>query len=83
MSEVACRVFKAGVLEILVEMTLMAVQNEQPVSPHPARLVYMSKCYSHTRPSALLVQPFSETESLQLRSPSASLYHAEIWTLPL
>jgi hypothetical protein len=30
--------FKAVVLEILVEMALMAVQNKQPVHPHLARL---------------------------------------------
>ena len=31
-------VFKAVVLELLVEMALVAVQNEQPVPPHLARL---------------------------------------------
>ena len=30
-------VFKAIILELLVEMALMAVQNEQPVSPHLTR----------------------------------------------
>jgi hypothetical protein len=31
-------VFKAVVLEILVEMALVAIQNKQPVYPHLARL---------------------------------------------
>jgi hypothetical protein len=31
-------VFKAVVLEILVEMALVAIQNKQPVHPHLARL---------------------------------------------
>jgi hypothetical protein len=31
-------VFKAVVLKLLVEVALMAVQNEQPVPPHLTRL---------------------------------------------
>jgi hypothetical protein len=71
--------FKAVVLEILVEVALMAVQNNQPVYSTMCVFVCMSKCFSHSRPSTLLVQLFSETESFQLRGIEVFLYYAVMW----
>jgi hypothetical protein len=55
--------FEAVVLKILVEVALMAVQNEQPVPPTWRAFVCALKCFNHSRLSALLVQPFSNTKS--------------------